>query len=72
MKDIQLNQNEITYRYDAFAKYYNLAEFFMRLFIGRYRKSLLTGVKGRVLEVGIGTVQILNIIPMNALFMELI
>src|SRR3989344_844500 len=55
MRQKKLRQQEITSKYNSFAKYYNFAELFMSLLIGRYRKELLRGVKGKVLEVGIGT-----------------
>lgn len=51
----KLSQKEIISKYDSYAKYYNFAEIFMSLLLGKYRKKLLREVKGRVLEVGIGT-----------------
>ncbi|MEK6893676.1 MAG: methyltransferase domain-containing protein [Nanoarchaeota archaeon] len=51
----KLNQREITARYDEFAKRYKIAEFFTNIIIGRFRKRLLEEVRGKVLEIGIGT-----------------
>lgn len=51
----RMNQKQITEKYNSYAKKYNLKGFFINFLIGRYRKMILRGVKGKILEVGIGT-----------------
>ncbi len=55
-----MNQKQITEIYNVNANKYNLLEFFTNLLIGRYRRLLLRRVRGRILEVGIGTGANLN------------
>lgn len=54
---MKLNQAEIVKRkYDRFARYYDFFEsFFESKFFRIWRKDLLSSLKGKILEIGVGT-----------------
>ncbi len=51
----KLSQQEIKEKYDAFSKYYDLTAVLVEILLKKHRKTLLRNVRGRILEVGIGT-----------------
>lgn len=51
----KLTQDDINIKHNRFAKYYDFAGLFLNVFIGKYRERLLRNVKGKVLEIGVGT-----------------
>lgn len=55
--------SEIARKYNRFSRWYDLSEGVFELFIWRDRRRLLSNVRGKVLEVGVGTGRNLGYYP---------
>lgn len=55
MEKKELSKEEIRDKYNSFASWYDFIGIFSNILVGKYRKDLLKYIRGRILEVGIGT-----------------
>lgn len=70
MAEMPAGEKSVADKYDRLSSIYDLMEWPMEfLFYSRWRKEVLSGLKGRVLEVGVGTGKNLKYYPPDCLVM---